>query len=156
LPGKHGPNRLANYLNVHYAWIQALLDEGFLVEDCSGFSVLPSGVLLSGTLVCLDGITLELEKEIAILKGSGMRATVQTRRFRYHAWIRGVHNILRYESAHEHRPHAHKHLYDTFGTGLEREVIALAEEDRIPTLGEVVRELQAWHEANAARIGELR
>jgi hypothetical protein len=75
---------------------------------------------------------------------------------RYHAWIRGVHNILRYESAHEHRPHAHKHLYDTFGTGLEREVIALAEEDRIPTLGEVVRELQAWHEANAARIGELR
>jgi hypothetical protein len=85
-----------------------------------------------------------------------MAAWVQTRRFRYQAWVRGVHNILRYESAHEHRAHSHKHVYDIFGTGLESDVIDLIREEDIPTLAEVIRELQAWHEQNASRLGSLR
>jgi len=133
-----------------------LLREGFVVNDRCAFTFFPSVVLLQGTIACLDDITLEVEKEIAVLKGRGMTALVQTQMFRYHAWVRGAHNIFRYESAHEHRPRAHKHVYDTFGDGLEIEVLDLLDEERIPTLGEVVRELQVWHQNHARQIKELR
>ena len=156
MPGKHGPNRLANYLTVHDAAMTAFLDEGFVIEDRSAFTVLPPIVRLQGTILCLDGITIDVDKEIAILDGRGMTARVQTTRFRYQAWVRGVHNVLRYESAHEHRPHVHKHVYNTFGDGRELEVLELEDEEDIPTLGEVIRELQLWHAENAARISRLR
>jgi len=132
-----------------------LLDEGFVVEDRCEFTILPSVILLQGAIVCLDSLTLDVDKEIAVLEGRGRTARVQTRRFRYHAWLRGVHNVLRYESAHEHRPIAHKHVYATFGDGREREIIELVNEDDIPTLGEVIRELQVWHQENASRIKDL-
>jgi hypothetical protein len=136
--------------------MEDLLAEGFVVEDQSAFTFLPSLIRLRGPIVCLDGITLDVDKEIAILEGRGMNAWVQTRWFRYQAWVRGVHSILRYDAPHEHRPHAHKHLYDTFGTGRELKVIELVDEDRVPTLGQVIRELQQWHQANAARLPLLR
>ena len=85
-----------------------------------------------------------------------MNAWVQTRSFRYHAWVRGSHNILRYESAHEHhRERAHKHVYDTFGYGGETDVIELPTEDEIPTLGDVLSELRGWHLMNARRLRDL-
>lgn len=133
-----------------------LLAEGFVVQDDCRFTFLPGLVILEGTIVCLDGITLDIRKEIKVLDGRGMGARVQTRRFRYHAWVRGVHNVLRYESAHEHREHAHKHVYDTFGYGGETAVIELPTEDEIPTLGEVIRELQSWHQESATRLRDLR
>ena len=156
MPGKHGPNRLANYLQVHRASMTRFADEGLVVEDQCELTFLPGSILLAGRVLCLDGIVLEVEKEIAILAGEGMNARVQTATFRYHAWIRGEHNILRYESPHEHRPAAHKHVYNTFGDGLEAEVLDLNREDDIPTLGDVLRELQLWHEENASRIARLR
>lgn len=132
------------------------LVEGFVVQDDCRFTFLESVVVLEGTIVCLDGITLEVRKEIQVLSGRGRTAEVQTRRFRYHAWVRGVHNVLRYESAHEHRRHAHKHVYDTFGLGSETAVIELQTEEEIPTLAEVLRELQVWHQENATRLPDLR
>lgn len=71
-------------------------------------------------------------------------------------WIQRAHNTYRYESAHEHRPCAHKHVYDVLGHGGESAVIELFQEDEIPTLGEVIRELEEWHETNAGRIKNLR
>lgn len=155
MAGKHGPNRLANYLEVHESWMADLFAEGFVIEDQCQFTFLPEVVLLQGTVVCLDGIALDVEKEIAILEGRGMTAVVQTRAFRYHAWLRGVHNILRYESPHPHREHPHKHLYATFGNGREVRVIDLMDEEHVPTLGEVLRELQVWHQQNAVRVRRL-
>lgn len=134
----------------------ALIDDGFVVEDRSAFTFLPSRILLEGAIVCLDSITLEVVKEIGIISGSGMSGRVQTRSFRYHAWVRGAHNILRYESAHEHRRYAHKHEYATFGNGLETALIELFDEEEVPTLGEVLRELQDWHRDHAARLKSLR
>ena len=157
MPGKHGPNRLAKYLRVHDAWMAELLHEGFVMEDRCTFTFLPSTILLTGTILCLNSVTIEVEKELAVLGGTGMNARVRTRRFRYHAWVRGTYNILRYESAHEnHRPLPHKHVYNTFGDGREAEVIDLAAENDIPTLGEVIRELQTWHSEHAARLKVLR
>ena len=155
MPGKHGPNRLGNYLDVHASHIADLIAEGFVVDDQSRFTFLPRAVVLEGTIACIAGIALDVRKEIEVLSGRGLAARVQTRQFRYHAWVRGVHNILRYESAHEHREHAHKHVYDTFGTGREAEIVDLLAENDVPTLGEVLRELQGWHEANAARLEDL-
>lgn len=156
MAGKHGPNRLANYLDVHASCIADFLAEGFVVEDQSRFTFLPGLVVLEGTIVCVDGISVEVRKEIRVLGGRGLGARVQTHRFRYHAWVRGVHNILRYESAHEHRVHAHKHVYDTLGSGRETKVVDLRAEDAIPTLAEVIRELRTWHEQHAARLKDLK
>jgi len=79
LPGKHGPNRLANYLDVHDSHIADLIAEGFVVEDQSQFTFLPGLVVLEGVIVCLDRITLEVRKEIEVLEGRGMAARVRTR-----------------------------------------------------------------------------
>lgn len=152
LPGKHGRNRLDNYLHVHDSYMADLLQEGFVVADGTSFTFLPGLILLEGTITCLDDIALDVEKEIVVLSGRGLAAWVQTRRFRYHAWLPGARNILRYESPHEHRPTPHKHEYDTFGDGRETQVLDLHEEDQVPTLGEVLRELQGWHQQHVDRI----
>ena len=135
--------------------MQKLLDEGFVVEDRCEFTFLPSVILLQGAIVCLDDLIVEVDKEIEILRGRGRTAEVQTRKFRYHAWVRGIHNILRYDSPHGHRPYPHKHLYNTFGDGREADIVTLDGEAQLPTLGEVLQELQAWHEMNANRIRQL-
>lgn len=132
-----------------------LLREGFVVQDDCRFTILSSVVILEGTIHCLDGISLDVRKEIDVLKGRGPGAEVRTRAFRYHAWVRGSHNIFRYESAHEHRPYAHKHVYDTFGYGQENRLIELRSQDEVPTLAEVVRELQGWHQDNGRRLSDL-
>lgn len=156
MPGKHGPNRLGNYLTVHESCMTDLLTEGFVVQDDSRFTILPSHVLLEGFVVCLGGITLEVRKKIAVLDGRGMTATVQTQSYRYHAWIRGAHNIVRYDSPHAHRPYPHKHIYETSGTGREVTIVPLEAEDEVPTMLEVIRELQAWHLEHASLIKYLR
>ena len=155
MTGKHGPNRLGNYLQVHESCMTGLLREGFVVQDDCRFTILPSVVILEGVIVCLDGISLDVRKEIDVLKGHGPGAQVQTQVFRYHAWVRGSHNIFRYESAHEHRPYAHKHVYDTFGYGQENQLIELRSQDEVPTLTEVLRELHGWHQEHAGRLKEL-
>jgi hypothetical protein len=133
------------------------LNEGFVTEDSTAFTVRESVVLLAGTIVCVDAITIDVEKQLALLGGRGRTARVQTSTFRYHAWVRGVHNILRYESGHKtHRLYPHKHEYNTFGDGRETSLRDLPDEDSIPTLGEVIREVQEWHAANASRVKRLR
>lgn len=67
MPGKHGPNRFGNYLNVHEAWMASLLREGFVVEDRCEFTILPSIILLHGPILCLDAITIDVVKQIDVL-----------------------------------------------------------------------------------------
>jgi len=95
------------------------LAEGFVVQDECDFTFLPHAVFLDGAIYCLGAIQVEVEKTIAILHDSGMRALVQTRSFRYNAWVKNGNNILHYESAVGHRPLPHKRTFDTFGDGGE-------------------------------------
>lgn len=125
------------------------------MEDQTEFSVIPGAILLTGRIICLDGIEVDVLKSIGIRSGTGMTAVVQTDSFTYNCWVRGRHNILRYCSAHAHRSYAHKHIYDPFDRGREVECRELRTEDEIPTLREVIEELQAWHQETAHRLSDL-
>jgi hypothetical protein len=126
--------------------------EGFVVDDGCDFTFLPRSVFLDGTIRCLGEIQIEVEKDIAMLSGVGLKALVQTRSFRYHAWIKNGNNILRYESACDHRALPHKHNFDTFGSGLETSVTEIETSVGVPTLGAVIRELQRWHDSHRQRL----
>ncbi|MGH7583309.1 MAG: hypothetical protein ACREL5_08810 [Gemmatimonadales bacterium] len=156
MPGKHGRNRLENYLQVHESYMATFREEGFVVHDGCAFTILGKVVLLEGTITCLDGIVIEVRKEIDVLSGRGGSAWVRTRSFCYHAGLRGGETILRYDSPHGHRPYHHKHTYDTFGDGRELAIEELRSEREVPTLGEVIRELQGWHQQNAAHLARQR
>jgi hypothetical protein len=133
----------------------SLSDGGFVVEDQTDFSFGPDVVLLTGQIVCLSGITVDVLKIIGVRSGKGANAVVQTDLFRYQAWVRGENGIFRYCSAHNHRPYAHKHVYDTFDRTIEPACLELRTEDEVPTLLEVIEELQGWHYANASRLAAL-
>lgn len=133
-----------------------LLRGGFVVRDECVFSFPPRLVLLNGRVECLDGLTLEVQKEIEVLEGDGHMAWVKTRQFTYQSWVRGGHSIFRYCTPHSHRPYAHKHVFDPFNRGRETEIIEIADPEAIPTLREAIEEMEAWHQENASRLGELR
>ena len=113
-------------------------------------------VVVSGDIACLGSIVLQVKKEVDVLYHGAANPRVQTRSFSYNARVRGHHNILRYDSPHDHRPHPHKHIYDTFGSGDETEVVTLLKQSDVPTLGEVIRELQEWYLMNAGSLRRLR
>lgn len=136
-----------------------LLAHGFATKDDCGFTFLtPRVTLLEGQIYCLDQIVIDVKKEIhAVGDEGGFTGFVQTRRFGYHARIKGEHNILRYDSAGGHRHSAHKHVYDPFAE--DRQVTTVEEitdPDDVPTLTDVVRELERWHSDNAGRLRDLR
>lgn len=152
MPGKHGPNWLRNYVEVHERWMANFLSEGFVIDDQCGFTFQQTAVVVGGDIVCLDGIVIQVDKQLDVLDSGTGNPRVRTGRFSYNARVRGRHNILRYDSPHVHRPQPHKHSYDTFGTGDETSVVDLVNESDVPTLGEVIRELEEWHQENAARL----
>lgn len=129
-----------------------LLQDGFVVRDETTFTTLPRVLLLEGAVLCLDGICLDVQKQISVLDGQGHTAWVQTTQFTYQAWLRGGGTIFRYCSPHGHRPYVHKHIYNPFGDGHELQVLELRTEDEIPTLREVIEELRTWHGQNITRL----
>ncbi len=132
--------------------MEDLLKSGFAIEDTAEFTFSPTVVVLKGPILCLGSIVLEVDKAIHVLSGRGPSAIVQTRKFTYHARIRGDYNLLRYDSAHRHRPYAHKHIFDPFDRGREVEIIELRMGEEIPSLRQVVDELQAWYEEHGDRL----
>lgn len=134
-----------------------LLRDGFVVADGCAFTFLPRVVSLVGTIACQAGLCLDVEKEISVLEGRGLSAWVQTTQFTYHAWIRGASSLFRYCSAHEgHRPYPHKHIYDPFRGGRERDVVELEGEDAIPSMRDVIEEIRVWHGNHAAWLASRR
>lgn len=148
----HGPNRLDNYIEVHRSYMDRFLAEGFVAQDGCDFTHLRTEVHLDGTIYCLGDIQIEVEKNLEILSGRGAGALVQTRYFRYNAWLKNVNNILRYDSACDHRALPHKHTFDTFGGGRELELRELATSADVPHLDDVIREVQGWYDLNRHRL----
>jgi hypothetical protein len=74
--------------------------------------------------------------------------------YSYNAFVRGGHNILRYDNAHERLGHPdahHKHVFD-FDTGEELTGSPYPTGPDWPNLGDVIRELITWHGENYAKL----
>jgi hypothetical protein len=151
--GKHGPNSLENYKEVHNKRIRQALDGGFLVSDGLKFDALGNGVIiLEGVLECVGGLTVDVLKTIHILSGSGPTARVQTETYSYNASLRGVGNVFRYDSPHPHYPKHHVHRYDVLNRDTKGSVKAIEDEEDRPTLGDVIDELRDWYYDNYDKL----
>lgn len=153
--GKHGPNNLRNYIEVHSSCMASLVNQGFVLQDDCSFEFFQGLIVLEGRIHCLGQIEVTVKKLIDVLSGSGHARIVQTRQFSYHANFANGPNILRYDSPVPHRNYFHKHRFDTFGTRREIEVVQIDSEEDVPTLGEVLTELQEWYWGNEDRIATL-
>jgi hypothetical protein len=150
----HGPNTLEDYIRVHERHMARFLEAGFVLEDGCVFTPYKTEVKLDGIISCRSGIQLEVQKDIGYVNGSGRRAKVQTKAFRYQSWLTGVGNILRYEWNYDHRGIAHKHVYDTLGTGREISVQELTSTHEVPHLDDVINELRDWRDTYRLRLAD--
>src|SRR5680860_225078 len=110
-PGKHGPNRLPNYLAVHHTVMDRLLREGFVLSEDLYFEAGGAGgFLLTGRIDCLGGVYIDVRKHIICVGGVGAERLVQTSEYSYNIVLKGRGNILRYDSPHsDHHPEHHVH-----------------------------------------------
>lgn len=146
MPTKHGPNRLYAYLQIHETVMERQLRNGFVLSDELVFTPIHNGILLEGDVNCLGNIRIEVRKIIKILEGNGADALVQTVAYSYNALLSGVGNILRYDSPHAtHNKEHHVHQYDVLNGGEQLPIEWLPDQERRPTLGEVIDELGEWY-----------
>jgi hypothetical protein len=177
--GKHGPNRYADYQSIHETVIARLKDEGFVLKENLAFRPLGDGVVFlgaepkdedeapkPGVIECEGGLRLTVEKYIDVLDGDDANAIVQTRRYSYTASVSRVSGlfVFRYCAPHaepgdnDDAPHHfayHKHSCDILGDGRET-IELLDDEEKRPTLGQVLEELRHWFHANYAAVETLR
>lgn len=145
--GKHGPNKLSNYVQIHETVMEQFLRAGFVRSENLAFKDLGNGLIeLSGTIECAGDIYIVVKKLIAVLSGEGPNAVVQTTSYDYNAVLRNAGNILRYDSPHPtHNKEHHVHRFEPVGHEIEGSPHFLADEGERPTLGEVIKEVEEWY-----------
>ncbi len=150
IPAKHSPARFSTYFAAHENHLAQLCQAGFVDSDTlvvEAYATLPTVWSIIGEISCRGEIILSVNKLLECVSDDP-DPLIQTVRYSYHASVRGGGNILRYDNHHsrpEHLDDHHKHVFDVT-TGAE--TIEWIGADRWPTLGEVLRELFAWHSDN--------
>jgi len=132
--------------------MEQLRASGFVGPDDLSFVEVPgAGFFLVGEVACKGRIVVSVEKFLTLLEGEGVAAMVQTEWYSYNAFVRGWHNILRYDNQHPHELYPghldehHRHTFD-WQTGEERsDSPAWIGAEKWPTLSEAIREVQAWY-----------
>jgi hypothetical protein len=128
--------------------MQRLAREGFVLRHNLELREMGGGIFeMSGDVECDGGILLEVQKMLRIVEGEGREALVRTVEYSYNAKLSGIGNILRYCSPHEdggatHHAEHHKHCFDDVAAGGDR--VEVIEDDKWPTLGQVLEELRGW------------
>jgi hypothetical protein len=151
---RHGPHRFDHYEKVHDSNMQMLAAEGFVLDDDLRFQPLgDQQIALTGVVRCQGQILVEVEKILEVQSGRGHTAFVQTTAYRYHAQVLGVGNILRYENS-DHNQFDHVHRYDPIRGDRKGTFQRIEDKNAVPTLGDVLRELRDWYEANAESLGK--
>lgn len=122
---------------------------GFVGDDSLQLDFVGSDVLtIQGEISCRGMIVIRVQKDLAVLEGEGWEAEVQTYQYRYNAFVRGKHNILRYDNTHKYPGHSdthHKHVYDV-NTGKQLPGSPqFVGHGNWPTLGEVIGEVEHWY-----------
>ena len=83
--------------------MQRFLRDGFVRSENLFFDDLGNGLIeLGGEVECVGDIYIDVQKTLEIVSGDGANATVQTINYSYNAYLKGVGNILRYDSPHDH------------------------------------------------------
>jgi hypothetical protein len=142
---KHAPNVFSSYQEIHETVMAQMRRGGFVVSDTLTFTPLPGSILLEGTIRCRGGIYIDVRKRLNVLDGEGANALVQTASYSYNVALEGKGNIVRYDSPHRtHRQFHHVHRYDVLEGNIDGTVERTPEDDW-PTLGEVLREAEAWY-----------
>lgn len=130
--------------------MRALQDRGFVLFDDVTAAPIGNGLLeMTGRIECLGGIEVTVEKILRMEKQPKGEPTVQTTDYHYNARLKGVGNILRYDSPHvDHNGFHHVHRYDVFSGDSDGTVQACL----WPTLGQVLEELEEWYYDNRDKI----
>ncbi len=140
-PGKHGPNRLASYIETHNTHMQQVLRGGFVLSEDLGFDPLEGFLILSGRIKCEGGIYISVWKRIALLSNAGASSAVQTAAYSYNVAVAGMGNVFRYDSPHpDHNRDHHVHRFDVLNGDKDGKVEFIFNEENIPTLREVIEE----------------
>ena len=127
---------------------------GFVLQDGVTFGPFGDGFFkMSGTIECVGPIIIEVEKLLAVVDPK--IPTVQTCAYSYNAALRGVGNIVRYDSPHPtHHCYHHAHRYAIL-TGDRDGTVEIIEDDGWPTIGDLIGELETWYYGNTAAVQKL-
>lgn len=91
-------------------------------------------------IICRSGIVIDVTKHLDVRRGRH-HDEVRGILYRYHAHVRGGHNILRYDNQHDDAPDEfHRHEFD-LATGQERSRLTI-EREQMLTLIEMVSEVE--------------
>lgn len=145
-PGKHGPNRLRSYVDVHNNIMAQLERRGVVLSDGLAINAAGGGrFTIVGEVRCLSGVSVSVEKILEIVDGDEVNPRVQTVFYSYNARLEGDGNIFRYDSPHseDHKPYHHKHVFDV-RSGDHRGHVIEVDSENWPTLGEVLEEVEQW------------
>ncbi len=146
MPGKHGPNRLSSYIEVHETVMMHLHRGGIVISDSLVFTPLRESILLEGRVHCLGGVTIDVRKVLSILERDGANSLVQTVHYSYNVSLEGFGNLFRYDSPHAtHNRHHHVHRYQVPESDKDGSVEFIHDDEQIPTLGEVIGEAMDWY-----------
>lgn len=123
--------------------------EGFITSHTIGFAAAANGyIAIAGEIRCLGGLTITVDKTLAVLDGEGPGAMVHTTAFSYHVQADGRGPVLRYCGPHTHRPHNHVHRFDYLATWDEVQVVPIPEINDVPTLSDVLEEVRDLYWSN--------
>ncbi len=148
MPGKHGPNRLERYLEIHETIMEQLRRGGFLLQDNLTITALHDQIIMEGSLDCRGDIYIDVRKRLQILTDSGAASLVQTVAYSYNVVLAGVGNIFRYDSPHnDHNRFHHVHRFDVLN-GDKRGFVRRVDPNTWPHLQEVIDEAAEWYYAN--------
>ena len=157
MAGKHGPNRLSSYVEIHDTVMMHLHRAGFVLSNDLVFTPLHNSILLEGKVECLGGLVVDVRKILNILGGEGAEALVQTAHYSYNVSLRGVGNVFRYDGPHvTHNRQHHVHRYDVLSGDHDGVVHFFESHEDVPTLGEVIDEAVNWYFQHFEELGRDR
>jgi hypothetical protein len=149
---KHSPNKLSSYLDIHETVMQKYLDDGFVLSNALSLEDLKDLVIMSGTIRCLGGISIDVFKSIKLLNRDGANTLVVRDTYSYNVYLKNAGNIFRYCSPHEeHNKGHHVHRYNVL-SGDKKGSLDFIDEDNTPTLGQVIEESRRWYYDNYSSL----
>jgi hypothetical protein len=150
---KHSPNILGSYRAIHETVIERFKSSGFVLSEDLTFEAMEGFILLEGTIRCIGGIHISVNKRIEVLGGNGANAMVQRVDYSYNVSLAQRGNIFRYDSPHlDHNKQEHVHRYNILDGDVQGQVSFIADVNSTPTLGEVIKEAEAWYYQHEAEI----